>query len=312
MEKKIDIICVGEVLIDFIGHEINTSINRTKDYHRFLGGSPTNVAVNAARLGLNSVLVATCGQDGLGEYIVRKLNANNVVTTQIRKSDIEPTSVIFVSKSTGTPDFIPYREADYQIHPSQIPEDLLSTAKIFHTTCFALSKNPARQTILDSAKKAQALGLQTSIDINFSERIWPDREEAKAVLKEYLSTNPLVKLSEDDCYRLFAESKTEDYIFEYFHGLGASTICLTKGKDGVVLSDKNFGMFYQKAQQINDIKDATGAGDAFWTGFLYARLKNKNFEETITIAQKLAVLKLRNVGRLPEDINIADYLNTNE
>ncbi len=312
MEKKIDIICAGEVLIDFIGHEINTSINRTKDYHRFLGGSPTNVAVNAARLGLNSVLVATCGQDGLGEYIVRKLNANNVVTTQIRKSDIEPTSVIFVSKSTGTPDFIPYREADYQIHPSQIPEDLLSTAKIFHTTCFALSKNPARQTILDSAKKAQALGLQTSIDINFSERIWPDREEAKAVLKEYLSTNPLVKLSEDDCYRLFAESKTEDYIFEYFHGLGASTICLTKGKDGVVLSDKNFGMFYQKAQQINDIKDATGAGDAFWTGFLYARLKNKNFEETITIAQKLAVLKLRNVGRLPEDINIADYLNTNE
>ncbi len=310
MEKKIDIICVGEVLIDFIGHEINTSINRTKDYHRFLGGSPTNVAVNAARLGLNSVLVATCGQDGLGEYIVRKLNVNNVITTQIRKSDTEPTSVIFVSKSTGTPDFIPYREADYQIHQDQIPDELLSNSKIFHTTCFALSKNPARTTILESAKKAQSLGVQTSIDINFSERIWPDREEAKSVLKEYLSTNPLVKLSEDDCYRLFAESKTEDFIFDYFHELGASTICLTKGKDGVVLSDKNFGMFYQKAQQINDIKDATGAGDAFWTGFLYARLMNKDFEETITIAQKLAVLKLRNVGRLPEDINIADYLNT--
>lgn len=310
MEKKIDIICAGEVLIDFIGHEINTSINRTKDYHRFLGGSPTNVAVNAARLGLNSVLVATCGQDGLGEYIVRKLNANNVVTTQIRKSDVEPTSVIFVSKSTGTPDFIPYREADYHINQSQIPDELLANSKIFHTTCFALSKNPARTTILESAKKAKSLGVQTSIDINFSERIWPDREEAKLVLNEYLSTNPLVKLSEDDCYRLFAESKTEDFIFDYFHELGASTICLTKGKDGVVLSDKNFGMFYQKAQQINDIKDATGAGDAFWTGFLYARLMNKDFEETITIAQKLAVLKLRNVGRLPEDINIADYLNT--
>ena len=310
MEKKIDIICAGEVLIDFIGHEVNTSINRTKDYHRFLGGSPTNVAVNAARLGLNSVLVATCGQDGLGEYIVRKLKANKVITSQIRKSDTEPTSVIFVSKSTGTPDFIPYREADYQIHQSQIPEDLLASAKIFHTTCFALSKNPARTTILESAKKAQSLGLQTSIDINFSERIWPEREEAKLVLKEYLGTNPLVKLSEDDCYRLFAETKTEDFIFDYFHDLGASTICLTKGKDGVVLSDKNFGMFYQKAQKIDEIKDTTGAGDAFWTGFLYAQLLNKNFEETITIAQKLAVLKLQNVGRLPEGINIATYLNT--
>ncbi len=308
MEKTIDIICAGEVLIDFIGHEVNTSINRTKDYHRFLGGSPTNVAVNAARLGLNSVLVATCGQDGLGEYIVRKLNANNVITSQIRKSDTEPTSVIFVSKSTGTPDFIPYREADYQIKQNQIPDELLASAKIFHTTCFALSKNPARTTILESAKKAKSLGLQTSIDINFSERIWPDREEAKLVLKEYLSTNPLVKLSEDDCYRLFAESKTEDFIFEYFHELGASTICLTKGKDGVVLSDKNFGMFYQKAQKVDEIKDTTGAGDAFWTGFLYAQLLKKSFEETITIAQKLAILKLQNVGRLPEDMDIEEYL----
>jgi fructokinase len=309
VEKTVDIICVGEVLIDFIGHKVNTSIARTKDYHRFLGGSPTNVAVNAARLGLKSVLVATCGQDGLGDYIVGKLNANNVITSYVRKSENEPTSIILVSKSTSTPDFIAYREADCQIDQSQISQELLENAKIFHTTCFALSKNPARTTILASAKKAKALGLQTSIDINFSERIWPDREEAKAVLKEYLSTDPFVKLSEDDCHRLFAEVKTEDFIFEYFHGLGASTICLTKGKDGVVLSSLEHGMFHQKAMLVDDIKDTTGAGDAFWTGFLYAQLLNKNLEETITIAQKLAVLKLQNVGRLPEGINIQEYLN---
>jgi fructokinase len=308
MKKTIDIISVGEVLIDFIGHEVNTSINKTKDYHRFLGGSPTNVAVNAARLGLKSILVATCGQDGLGEYIIRKLKANNVITSQVRISETEPTSIIFVSKSTGTPDFIPYREADCQIEKFQIPDEILESAKIFHTTCFALSKNPARTTILESAKKAKSLGLQTSIDVNFSERIWPDREEAKFVLKEYLSTDPLVKLSLDDCFRLFAEEKTEEYIFEYFHALGASTICLTKGKDGVVLSDNTFGVFCQKAIVIPEIKDTTGAGDAFWTGFLYAQLLHKNFEETITIAQKLAGIKLQNIGQLPNDINFKEEL----
>ncbi len=291
-----------------MGHQIDTSINRTKDFHRFLGGSPTNVAVNATRLGLNSVLVATCGQDGLGEYIVRKLKANNVITSHVKKIDNKPTSVIFVSKSTGTPDFIPFREADSQIDPSQITDDLLEKAKIFHTTCFALSKDPARTTILESAKRAKQLGLKTSIDINFSERIWNDREEAKLVLKEYLATDPLVKLSEDDCYRLFSESKTEDFIFEYFHNLGASTICLTKGKEGVVLSDKKFGLFHQKAIPVLEIKDATGAGDAFWTGFLYAQLLNKNFNDTITIAQKLAVLKLQNVGRLPANIDVSSFI----
>ena len=304
MKKTIDIICVGEVLIDFIGHEVNASVKKTKDYHRYLGGSPTNVAVNTARLGLKSVLVATCGDDGLGEYIIRKLKKYNVITTQIRKSKAEPTSVILVSKSTGTPDFIPYREADCQIIQSQIPDELLEKAKIFHTTCFALSKNPARTTILETAKKAKVLGLQTSIDINFSEIIWSNREEAHQVLKDYLSNDPLVKVSEDDCLRLFGETKSEAYIFDYFHGLGASTICLTKGKDGVELSDVTHGLFFQEAIPIQAIKDTTGAGDAFWTGFLYAKLNNKSIVESITIAQKLASIKLQNLGRLPDNIDL--------
>lgn len=302
--KSIDIISVGEVLIDFIGHEVNTSINRTKDYHRFLGGSPTNVAVNATRLGLNAVLVASCGEDGLGDYVIRKLKANNLNTKQIRKSETMPTSVIFVSKSTETPDFIPYRQADCEIYESQLPDEMIAVAKIFHTTCFALSKNPARQTILNRAKKAAELGLKLSIDINFSERIWPDREDAKLVLKEYLANDPLVKLSEDDCYRLFAAVKSEDFIFDYFHNLGATTICLTKGKNGVVVSDLKEGLFFQKAIPIVEVKDTTGAGDAFWTGFLYAQIENKSLEESISIAQKLATIKLQNVGRLPDNIDI--------
>jgi fructokinase len=308
VEKKIDILSIGEVLIDFIGHEINTSINRTKDYHRFLGGSPTNVAVNASRLGLNSVLVATCGQDGLGDYIIRKLKANGVQTDYIYKSDEKPTSVIFVSKSTETPDFIPYREADCEIYQHQISDELLINSQIFHTTCFALSRNPARETILERAEKARDLGLKLSIDLNFSERIWPNRTEAIEVIKRYLATNPLVKISEDDCYRLFASMKSEEYIFNFFHDMGVQTICLTKGKKGVVLSDKVEGLFFQDALPVKEIKDATGAGDAFWTGFLYAQLHQRTLEESLTIAQKLAGIKLQNVGRLPDGINVKELI----
>ena len=306
--KTIDIICIGEVLIDFIGHEVNTSINKTKDYHRFLGGSPTNVAVNASRLGLHAVLVASCGNDGLGDYVIRKLKSNQVNFQYVRKSETAPTSVIFVSKSTETPDFIPYRQADCEIFESQLPDDIIAQAKIFHTTCFALSKNPARETILSRAKKAAELGVKLSIDINFSERIWPNREEAKQVLKEYLANDPLVKLSEDDCYRLFDEVKPDAFIFDYFHQMGASTICLTKGKNGVVVSDTKQGVFFQPAFQINEIKDTTGAGDAFWTGFLYAQIQNKSLEDCVTLAQKLAGIKLQNVGRLPENINIKEII----
>lgn len=79
------------------------------------------------------------------------------------------------------------------------------------------------------------MGLQTSIDLNYSEKIWPDRAEAFETIRKYLATKPLVKLSDDDCFRLFNETKSDDFIINYFSQLGAKSICLTKGKNGVVL-----------------------------------------------------------------------------
>ncbi len=309
MEKTIDIICAGEILIDCIGQQTNATLAETTSYARFLGGSPTNVAINAAKLGLRSALVASCGADGLGDFMIESLQKANVITSQLSQKQDTSTSIILVSKSTATPDFIPYRTADFLIEPEQIPTAFLQQAKIFHTTCFGLSKNPAQTTIIESAQLAAQLGVKTSIDLNFSERIWPDLEEAKKIITLYMATQPMLKISEDDCYRYFGETKSESFILDYFHELGAVTICLTKGKEGVILSDKMHGKIHQAALPVADIKDATGAGDAFWTGFLYAQLQQKSFEETLLIAQKLAVLKLQHLGGLHNDVDIVSYLN---
>jgi fructokinase len=306
---KLDIVCVGELLIDFIGHEKNTTILETKNYHRFLGGSPTNVAVNASRLGLKSAIVGSCGNDGLGDFILEKLKLDQVNTSYININSGLPTSIILVSQSHETPDFIAYRAADCMIPQGVITLELLQSAKVFHTTCFALSKNPARDTILKAAQLAHDLGLKMSIDLNFSEKIWPQREEAKKVIKEYLAHAPLLKISLDDCFRYFEMHKTDDQIFDYFHSLGVSTICLTKGKDGVTVSDLQHGLIHQEAIKISNIKDATGAGDAFWAGFLYAQIKEKSLSQSITTAQKLAALKLQNVGRLPDIASLKQVMN---
>lgn len=307
MKKTIDIICVGELLIDFIGHEINTPIAKIENYSRFLGGSPTNVAIYSSKIGLKTALIASCGQDGLGHFMLEKLKQSQVNTSYVQELEYYPSSVIFVTKSSDTPEFIPYREADYHIDETQIPDSLLEEAKIFHTTCFALSKNPARDTILKKAKKAHQMGLQTSIDLNYSEKIWPNRTEALETIQEYLATNPLVKLSDDDCFRLFNESKNDEYIIDYFSQLGAKSICLTKGKNGVVLWDPTIGIIHKKAPFVENVKDTTGAGDAFWTGFLYGKLNKKEPLECIKTAQKLASIKLQHLGQLPDNIELEEF-----
>ncbi|MEE2801790.1 MAG: PfkB family carbohydrate kinase [Bacteroidota bacterium] len=307
--KTIDILCVGEILIDFIGHEKNVSISETKNYHRFLGGSPTNVAVNAVRLGLKSAIIGSCGKDGLGDFIVDKLKSEQVNTSHINRASGLPTSIILISRSVDTPDFTAYREADSVITEDLITDELLDLSKIYHTTCFALSKNPARATILKGAQRARELGLQLSIDLNYSEKIWSDRKEAKKVIAKYLANNPLLKLSIDDCYRYFDNHKSDEEIFSYFHSKGVSTICLTKGKDGVAVSDLKEGVLNQAALQVKDVKDVTGAGDAFWAGFLFSRLSNKSLLDSTTIAQKLATIKLQNVGRLPDIKVLKNVIN---
>ena len=306
--RDIDILCVGEVLIDFIGHQKDVLINNTRDYHRYLGGSPTNVAMNSARLGLNAKMVATVGNDGFGEYIFKRLNEVGVQASSIKKISNKPTSVIFVSRSNKTPDFIPFREADYCISEDQIPTELLKETSIFHTTCFALSKNPAQLTILKKAEEAYNLGCQLSIDINYADEVWDNKNEAINVIKTYCKFNPLIKISEDDMLRLFERSLPHDEIFEFFHNEGVDTICLTLGSEGVKLSQKNKGIIELPAIKVENVMDATGAGDAFWSGFLFAYIKEKPIKECLEVALQLASLKLQNVGRLPDNIDILSKL----
>jgi fructokinase len=306
--KNIDILCVGEVLIDFIGHQTEVLINNTRDYHRYLGGSPTNVAMNSARLGLKSKMVATVGNDGFGEYIFERLNQVGVNTDSVVKINNKPTSVIFVSRSQNTPDFIPYREADYYISENQISSEILSRTNIYHTTCFALSKNPAQTTILKKAEEAHNLGCKLSIDINYADEIWADKGQALKVIKAYCKFNPLIKISEDDMLRLFERTMPHDEIFEFFHNEGVDTICLTLGSKGVKLSQKNKESIQLPAIKVENVMDTTGAGDAFWSGFLFAYIKEKPIEECLEIALQLAALKLQNVGRLPDNIDILSKL----
>jgi fructokinase len=304
----IDILCVGEVLIDFIGHQEGVLINETRDYHRYLGGSPTNVAMNSTRLGLNATMVAAVGDDGFGSYIFEKLSDVGVNTSHITTLDNKSTSVIFVSRSEGTPDFIPFRAADCCIYEEQISTEILSKTKIFHTTCFALSKNPAQKTILKKAKEAHDLGCKLSIDINYAKKLWKSQKKAFKVIKNYCQFNPLIKISEDDMLRLFEKELPHEDIFQFFHDQGVETVCLTLGSKGVKLSQKGKGIIQMPAIKIDKVMDSTGAGDAFWSGFLFAYIKEKTIDECLDIALKLAALKLQNVGRLPDNINILSKL----
>lgn len=303
--KKYALLSIGELLVDIIGTDIQESILHTTTFERFQGGSPANMAANMARLGMSTALVSCVGNDNLGIFLKDEVAKTGIDISHIAIDEKQPTSIVIVSRTQGTPDFIAYRTADRMIQSHHIPDSLLMESSIFHTTCFALSQEPAQSAIVDAAKRANNLGCRVSLDANYAIQIWPDRKQAWETISAYCSHNGLVKLSEDDAERIYGYKVLEEQVIKDFHAMGADLVCFTKGADGSTISyEKGSKRIYLGVKPI-EVIDATGAGDAFWAGFLSAWTEGKTVEVCASAGGNLAALKLVTKGPLPAIVDKA-------
>ena len=305
MTHKYALLAVGELLADFIGMEIAEDIATTERFQRFQGGSPSNLAANMARLGNATAIVSCVGDDNLGKYLVEKVRETGVDVSHIAIDKQEPSSIVVVARSSATPDFIAYRTADRMIRPKHISDELLSQSSIFHTTCFALSQNPAQKTIVEAAERAAKLGCQLSIDLNYTPTIWPDREAAWQIIEAYIQHGALTKISEDDAERLYGRAVEPEEVIADLHPMGASVVCYTLGGRGSIISYENGAKKFEMAARKVEVVDATGAGDSYWSGFLTAFFDGKDIETCAKAGVNMAVLKLTTLGPLPAKVSRA-------
>ncbi len=299
--KDIGLLAVGELLMDVIGTEIKNNLFDSHFFEKFQGGSPANLAANMARLGQKVAIVSAVGQDNFGQFLIDEVSKLGIDTSLIQQVS-EPTSIVMVSRTTATPDFIAYRTADKEILAEALPNSLLEKAAILHTTCFALSKKPAQSTIVEAAQRMSNIGGQLSIDCNYAPSIWPNRTEAWSIIKAYVSHGAMVKLSEDDAERLYGFEKNQDEIIADFHGFGAKLVCFTLGGKGAWISYENGKKRFFVAPKKIEVVDATGAGDAFWSGFLTGVLQKKDMETCAKMASEMAAKKLVHKGPLPSKV----------
>lgn len=296
-----DIISAGELLADFISTDFAETFGEVENYKRLMGGSPANLAMNMARLGGRSCLVASVGVDDLGGYLIDFVQKAGVHCEHIQRVK-QPSTLILVTRSKEVSNFEPYRGADCRISSVQFADALLAGAKIFHTTCFALSLNPARKAILQAAEQAAKLGTQLSIDANYAGKIWPNRAEARRTVAQYLSHGALVKMSEVDWERLYGSKMTNpEAASGFLMSLGATEVCLTMGSEGCFVRNAHEQHFLP-SRRI-EVKDTTGAGDAFWSGYLTARNDGHPLLHRAMSGRRMAEIKLGHFGPLTADVD---------
>ncbi len=299
-EGNLDLLAIGETLIDFISEEEAESLREAYVFRKYQGGSPANIAVNVVKLGGLAAVISKTGIGNFGQFLKAELQRAGVITDYMVMDHLVHTSVIFISRTEGTPDFEAFRAGDYQLEPNEVDEEAIARARVVHASTFALSREPCRSAVEKAFRLAEEQGKIISLDPNYSRQIWPNYREAKDVLERMLSYATITKPSLDDASRILGEGEEPETYIDRFHALGPQVVVLTMGADGILLSEGG-EMTYIPARPV-EVVDATGAGDSFWAGFLTALLDGNSLERCALFAREIVERKLTTVGPLPETI----------
>lgn len=278
-----NVFCVGEMLIDFLpGNEPGV-------YIRKAGGAPANAAIALARNGCNTSFCGTLGEDDFGRFLLDTLRENHVQPV-VKMTDQAVTTMAFVTlDERGDRSFTFARKpgADMLLTSEQVQCEAFEQADLIHAGSCSLSKGSAREATEYALRQGHAAGKLISFDVNYRNVMWDDDEQAAT--REVQNILPFVdflKISQEEARMLGGESRIAQ-VMEQDH---IALVVETLGAQGV--------RCYWQARQLElpgiqaKCVDATGAGDAFWGGFL-ATLAKAQVRRTDQITEELLWQALR-------------------
>jgi len=174
---RYDVITMGRVGVDLYPEQIDVSLADVTTFRKFLGGSATNVAVGAARLGARAAVITKVGDDPFGPYIRRALERFGVDPRWVGTHPTLRTPIVFCE--IHPPDDFPllfYREPtapDMTIEPGELDLEAIRAARVFWTTGTGLSAEPSRVATLAALRaRDDAPGAITIHDLDHRPMFW--------------------------------------------------------------------------------------------------------------------------------------------
>lgn len=184
--QPFDLITTGRVGVDLYPQQIGVGLAEVETFAKYLGGSATNVAVQAARLGSRAAVVTKVGDDPFGGFVRAALGRFGVDARWVGTDPELRTPIVFCE--VYPPDNFPllfYREPkapDMNLSPADFDRDAIREARLFWITGTGLSDEPSRSTLLELLEdRAQAAGDEslTVLDLDYRPMFWSDPAEAR-------------------------------------------------------------------------------------------------------------------------------------
>lgn len=292
VQSRYDLLAIGRSSLDLYANDVGAPFVEIKSFAAYVGGSPTNIAVGAQRLGLRTALLTAVGPDPVGDFIVHFLQNEGLETKYIPRKEGRRSSAVVLG--IEPPDKFPlvfYRDncADIQLTIDDVQRSPVRDARILEVSGTAFSAEPSRSACLFALEQARTAGAQIVLDLDFRADQWHDPRAFGLVLRSALphvhvaiGTEEEVRavmLSDPDQVRIRHSQLSAP---EVRGDLQAAVRGLLRlGPQALVVKRGSLGatVFLPHDQPIQvpgfpvEVFNVLGAGDAFASGFIYGLVR---------------------------------------
>jgi 5-dehydro-2-deoxygluconokinase len=288
----IDLIAMGRSSIDLYANDVGAPFPEIKSFAAYVGGSPTNIAVGAHRLGLHAAVLTAVGVDPVGDFVLSFLDKEGVDTRFITRKPGTRTSAVVLG--IEPPDKFPlvyYRDncADNQLSIDDVLATPIRSCRVFEFSGTGLSREPSRSATLFAAECARAAGATVVLDLDFRPNQWHDPRAFGVTVRSALRLVDIVLGTEDECkavtlkdasqmdvqHSQISGARVEGDVEATVRGMlehGPKLVVVKRGEKGATLFPAEGAVRDVPGFPV-EVYNVLGAGDAFAAGFIYGLVK---------------------------------------
>lgn len=275
---------MGRVGVDIYPHQVGVGLEEVDTFGKYLGGSPTNVAVAAARYGRRAAVITRTGDDPFGRFVHQALRSFGVDDGYVSSVPGLPTPVTFCE--IFPPDNFPlyfYRlpsAPDLQIGADELDLDAIRAADVFWVTGTGLSEEPSRSATM-AALAARARHGITVLDLDYRPMFWPDRLAAHEAVRAALPYATVAVGNLEEC-GVAVGVREPEAAAEALRASGVELAVVKQGPAGVLGSRAGESVVVPPVSV--EVVNGLGAGDAFGGALCEGLLAGWELERVLAFA----------------------------
>lgn len=274
-DRPLDVIALGRVGIDMYANDINCPMEEVHSFSPHISGSPANIVMGTAKLGLKTGFIGKIAPDGFGRFIISKFLNAGIDITGICYDDSGANTQIAVSEilSPEKANIIFYRDniADLHLQPSDIKEDYIARAKILMISGTALAGSPSREAVFVAIEYAIKHNVRIMMDIDYRPFTWKNEAEMAVYYNLACEKCDILLGTREEfdvierivCPDNHDDRKTAQRLFEK----GAKVVVVKHGKDGSFGFEQD-GSCYEGYIYPTEVLNTFGAGDSYAASFI--------------------------------------------